>query len=73
MHAVLATFSSTRRRAVAGEIRGEIGRQNLQSDVAFQLGIGGTIDGPHAAFTDLLDKAILKQALSRLQGHEHLP
>ncbi len=40
-------------------IRGKLLGQDLQRHVPVQLGIGGTVDHSHAAFTDLLQNLVM--------------
>ena len=46
-------FRFTLKASQSVRIRRQGGRQNLDGDLTFQLGIGGTIHLPHAAFTNL--------------------
>ena len=46
-------------------ITGESSGQDFDRDLAAQLGIGGAIDGPHAALTELGGNAVVGDGLRR--------
>jgi len=44
------------------EIRGQLLGQDLQGHVLVELGVGGTVDLAHTAFTDLLQNFVMADA-----------
>ena len=51
------------------EVGGEQGRQNLDRDLAFQLGVGGPIHLPHPAFADLFGDFVDAETSSGSERH----
>ena len=50
-------------------VSGEGVRQDLQRDIAAELGVGGAIDLPHPAFTDQGGDVVMPQPRTDLEGH----
>ena len=45
-------------------VRCHLGRQDLQCNLSFELGVLGEVDLPHSAFADLLEDLVVSQRLA---------
>src|SRR5262245_48187503 len=52
----------------AGSILREGGRQHFDGHVAIQLGVGGAVDGAHAAFAELGGDAVMRDGVLRTRA-----